>query len=110
MSILGTTSETTSLTVNTDCSLNGHLVTGGIITPATFSTTPQNNFNPTGLENCTVIRISATSPTVISGLAGGINGRRFTIENVGVIPITINSNDVGSTAANRFELGGVNAR
>ncbi len=105
-----TTEQITSLTVINDSFQNGMTVTGGVVTPTTLSSTPQNDYNPTGLTNCSVLRISASSPVTITGLAGGVDGRRLTLINTNVIPITITSEDLLSVADNRFALGGVNAR
>jgi len=105
-----TTQQITSLTVLNDTFINGLHATQGIATPPTLSTTPVNDYNPTGLANASVLRLSASSPVTVTGLAGGVDGRRMTLVNINVIPITITSEDTNSTAANRFALGGVNAR
>lgn len=104
------TQEITSLTVLNDSYLNGMTVNGGIISPTALSLTPQNDFNPTNLANCSILRLSASIPVTITGLAGGVDGRRLTLVNTGVIPITITSEDTLSIITNRFALGGVNAR
>lgn len=105
-----TTEIITSLTVLNDCFQNGMTVTGGVITPPTLSTTPQNDYNPTDLANSSIVRLSASIDATITGLAGGVDGRRFTLINTGTIAIVITSEDTLSAAANRFALGGVNAR
>lgn len=104
-----TTFEVTSLTVDRDCYLQGTFVTGGIITPTTISSTPQNDYSPTGLSNASIIRISASTPINITGLTGGISGRRITFINTDPISITLQDENSGSAAANRFSLGGINA-
>jgi len=105
-----TTEQITSLTVINDSFQNGMTVTGGIVTPTTISTTPQNNYNPTNFENCSILRLSASINSVITGLTGGVDGRRITLINIGTIAITVNSDDILSNPENRFLLGGVNAR
>jgi hypothetical protein len=105
-----TTQQITSLTVLNDSFINGLYATQGIVTPTTLSSTPIHNYSPTGIENSTILRLSASSPVTITGLDGGINGRRMTLININIIPITITSEDTNSDAENRFALGGVNAR
>jgi hypothetical protein len=105
-----TTENITSLTVINDSFQNGMTVTGGVVTPTILSSTPQHDYNPTNLANCSILRLSASIPVTITGLAGGVDGRRLTLVNTATIPITITSDDVLSTAGNRFALGGINAR
>lgn len=85
----------------------GSFTTSGVISPAALSSN-QNNYSPTGISNATIIRLSATTVLNITGLVGGINGRRIVLVNTSNNPITLVNQSLLSTAANRFLLGGSN--
>ena len=85
--------------------LGGTFITAGVITPTTLSS-DQDNYNPTGLINAAVIRLSATSLVNISGLAGGTNGRQIVLMNVSTSNIRLLTLSVLSSAGNRFALSG----
>lgn len=76
----------------------------GELSPAQI-TADQNDYNPAGLALTSVMRINSNAPRSITGLAGGAIGRVIVIVNVGSLPITLVSESVLSTAANRFALG-----
>lgn len=77
-------------------------------TPATEDITPaqitgnQNDYNPTGLAEATVLRVSSDASRNITGQAGGAEGRLLVYVNVGAQPIVFKREDAGSSAANRF--------
>ena len=71
------------------------------LSPASFSTS-QNNYNPAGLSTATVLRLTATASTTITGLAGGTSGRIILVLNVGSFQIKLLKESGSSTAANRF--------
>lgn len=99
----------TDMSVTNDYSyLNGSIITGGVITPTILSTN-QNNYDPAGLDTCSIIRVSSTTPVSLTGLQRGVNGRRIVIVNVGSFKISLVTESAGSTADNRFNLGGINA-
>jgi hypothetical protein len=79
----------------------------GTLSPSQI-TANQNDYNPTGLGMCTVLRLTSDQPRRISGLAGGYDGRRIEIQNVNTISgeglIILNSEDTASSAANRFAI------
>jgi hypothetical protein len=75
----------------------------GVITPTTLAAS-QNNYSPTGLADSSTLRLSASTPVSITGLAGGASGRILILTNVGSSAITLEDEDAGSTAANRFAL------
>ena len=75
----------------------------GVLSPPSFSTS-QNNYNPTGLNNANVLRITTTADATITGLAGGTAGRIVTVYNVGSFKLSLSRESGSSTAANRFAL------
>lgn len=81
--------------------LEGTTIIRGIITPATLSTS-QDDYNPTGLDTATILRLTASSPVNITGLAGGTQGRMITLINTVGETITLQREDAGSSAGNRF--------
>ena len=96
----GTVSAGTSL----DSTANVHLT--GIITPTAIAATA-NNYAPTGIANATIVRLSATGAQAITGInATQASGRVLLLINVDTTDnITLNNEDAGSTAANRFAFG-----
>lgn len=79
----------------------------GTLTPAQI-TSNQNDYNPTGLADANVLRLSSDATRSITGLSGGADGRVMTVMNVGSYKITLIHQSSSSTAANRFEFGGTN--
>jgi hypothetical protein len=78
----------------------------GDITPAQI-TANQNNYNPTGLDDASVLLLSSDASRNITGLAGGADGRIMTVVNIGATnPIVLKNENASSTAANRFALTG----
>lgn len=73
------------------------------ISPASIGSN-QNDYNPTGLSDATVLRLSSSTDVNITGLQGGADGRIIIIINIGGNNITLKNQDVGSSAANRFLL------
>lgn len=77
------------------------------LTPSTI-TANQNDYNPTGLAYCEVLRLSADQPRKITGLQGGYGGRRIEVQNVSTInsdgDLILTFEDASSSAANRFRL------
>lgn len=64
-------------------------------------TADQNNYAP---GNYDVLRLSGSLSVSITGLSGGIKGRKLTIYNDGAYPITFMHASLSSTAANRFRF------
>jgi len=77
----------------------------GDITPTALSAT-QNNYNPTGWDSATVMRLEASGANrTITGLAGGADGRIAVLINIGsTYVISLQDESGSSTAANRFAL------
>src|SRR4030095_1132922 len=79
----------------------------GDISP-TQITSDQNNYGPTNLATSSVLRLDADSSfRTITGLAGGADGRIITLRNISANSILLANQNTGSTAANRFDFGGV---
>jgi hypothetical protein len=87
-----------------DGRLGGQNATTGIISPAAISTI-QDDYSPTGLENASVLRLTATAVTSITGITGGYAGRRLVMINIGTLPITLVNQSISSLSANRFFTG-----
>lgn len=83
--------------------LNGQKRFTGTVSPAQI-TANQNDYNPTNLARAWELRINSDAIRIITGLAGGADGRILHLTNVGSFPITLAHEDTGSTAANRFDL------
>lgn len=77
----------------------------GVLTPAQI-TANQNDYNPTGLQYASVLRLDADQIRIITGLAGGWDGRIIRVVNVGGSDSTLvfRRQNTGSAAANRFAL------
>lgn len=90
----------------------GNLVTPGqFLLPTVASATgvvgTLNDYSPTGLSVASVLRLTTAGATILTGLSGGVEGRKLTIENIGNSPIVFVGNNslglsAGSTAANRI--------
>jgi hypothetical protein len=77
----------------------------GDISPAQI-TANQNDYNPAGLANATILRLSTDAARNVTGLQGGLAGRPILIINTGAFDLVLKDADAGSTAANRFDIGG----
>lgn len=76
----------------------------GVLTPASFNTT-QNNYNPAGLSNTNVLKVTpADTIQVMTGLAGGEAGRFLVLMNIGLVNLTLKHESSSSIAANRFNF------
>jgi hypothetical protein len=76
----------------------------GTISPAQI-TANQNDYNPAGLADATVVRVTTDASRTLTGLAGGAAGRLIIIRNVGSFDLVLAPEDVGSSANNRFSIG-----
>lgn len=103
----GTVAIGGNLTVaaNIRATFGGDMLYTGIISPAGLAAS-QNDYAPSGHATASVFRLdpNGNTPAVITGLAGGVNGRRITIMRVVGSTGTINfaRENAGSTAGNRF--------
>lgn len=83
----------------------GALIFSGDISPSQI-TANQSDYAPSGFSTASTLRLSSDASRNITGLAGGADGRVIILHNVGAQNIVLINQDSGSTAANRFLLGG----
>ena len=76
----------------------------GAASPAQI-TANVNDYAPAGLSTAAVLRLQSDVPRTITGLAGGVSGRMVWLTNVGSQTISLATESVLSTAANRFDFG-----
>lgn len=69
-------------------------------------TTSQNNYNPTGFSNASIVRLVPTSEVNITGISGGSDGRSIFFINAGTKKVVFVAESSSSTAANRLTLTG----
>jgi hypothetical protein len=80
-------------------------VNSSIISPAAFAAT-QNNYNPAGLADAVVLRLTSTGAQSITGIVAPATTKTIIIFNIGAANIALTNASASSTAANRFEFGG----
>lgn len=80
------------------------LAWSSMLSPPTLSAS-QNDYAPSGLSAATVLLLSASTNVSLSGLSAGAAGRIFGVVNTGASSITLQHQNAGSSAANRFALG-----
>jgi hypothetical protein len=83
--------------------LQQQLKLSGDITPTQLSANT-DDWAPTGLSTCSVIRVSTDASRNLTGLTGGADGRIIILHNVGSFDLVLKDN-VTSTTANRFSFG-----
>lgn len=83
---------------------NAEVAFGGVLSPAQI-TANENDYNPTGLTNTSVLRINSDAARNITGVQPMQPGAVLFVHNVGSFDITLKDADAASTAADRFELG-----
>lgn len=78
----------------------------GDISPSQI-TSNQNDYNPTGLADASVLRLSTDASRNLTSIAGGSDGRVLLILNVGSNNLVLKDDDGATgTAGNRFALSG----
>jgi hypothetical protein len=76
------------------------------ITPSAITGTV-NDYNPAGIATASTIRQPLSGSAILTGLLALANGRVIVIENIDTaLALTLNNEDTGSAAANRFTLPG----
>ena len=83
--------------------LRGSASLSGDISPSQI-TANQNDYNPSGLANASVLRLSTDASRNLTGLQGGSDGRIVVIQNIGSQNLVLQSESASSSAANRFAL------
>jgi pectate lyase-like protein len=75
----------------------------GFLNPASIGAGPTQNWNPgAALATSGIIRITTSAAAAIGGMVAGTYGDELTLLNVSANTVTLNHEDAGSTAANRF--------
>lgn len=74
---------------------------GNSISPTALAV-DTNNWNPTGLSTTSRIRASSSVAVRLTGIVAQTPNRFLAFDNVGGFPITLASDDAGSSAGNRF--------
>lgn len=86
------------------------LISGTTISPAAIGAGPTHNWAPTAVDMAECIRVDTSAAAVVTGLAlaaGYVTiGRTIVVMNISANNLTLNHEDVNSTAANRFTLPG----
>ena len=77
----------------------------GDITPSNISGTT-NNYAPTGFSTASTIRQTNSAGAILTGIAGGADGRTIMWHNIGSENLILRNENALSTAANRLTLGG----
>jgi hypothetical protein len=98
---LGTSSFRWSGMYTTNVDATGTIVHSGVLTPTTLAASA-NDYAPTGHADTYLFRISASAAVNLTGLAGGVAGRKVTLTNVGANNIILSHDSASSTAANRW--------
>ena len=75
-----------------------------VITPAQI-TADQDNYNPTGFDAATIVRLSSNDIRAITSMAAQSSGERKTFMNVGSYMIYFPGEHPDGTAANRIDFG-----
>jgi hypothetical protein len=83
--------------------LRGSAALSGDISPSQI-TANQNDYNPSGLANASVLRLSSDASRNITGLQGGSDGRIVILLNIGGNDLVLLSESASSSAVNRFAL------
>jgi hypothetical protein len=97
---------TTSPTFSGTSTWSGPVIYSGVISPTALASGATNNWSPTGLSTCNVIRATANaSGSTLNGLVAQAGGTQILLINLPGGTLTIANEAVGSTAANRFTVG-----
>lgn len=80
-------------------------IDGGLATRATSPSQITANQNDYAIGVGTFFRLSTDASRNITGMTGGVDGKRITVSNVGSFDIVFTNQDAASTAANRIITG-----
>lgn len=80
------------------------LFTGTVLSPASISGTV-NDWTPTNIATATVIRISTSGLTTITGVCNGFDGRLLILHNISSNNITLSNQSASSLAGCRLITG-----
>jgi hypothetical protein len=95
------------ITAQNELTASGRVEFAGVVSPAALNGTV-NDYAPAGINTACTLRQALTGASVITGIVPiGGSGRQIMIVNLdAVLTLTINHEDAGSSAANRFSLPG----
>lgn len=79
-------------------------LTGNFITPKGTDFTGTGTQNDVNLGSGSYFRYTGAGTVTITGITGGVNGRRITITNASSSNVTLANQNISSTAANRLVL------
>lgn len=80
------------------------IIESGVISPAQITAT-QNDYAPANFATASKVRVSTDAARALTGLAGGVAGRRVEFLNIGTQPLIVSNENTSSVAANRFAIG-----
>lgn len=81
----------------------GSFILGGIMTVTPSAN--QNDYSPTNLAVCSILRVNNSASIKLTGLATGEDGRQITIQNASTdYLLWLENENTASAAANRFSL------
>lgn len=83
--------------------VQGAFTTNGDITIAVGGA--ENDWAPAGFASAALVRMTIAAPAVITGIAGGADGRIVVLLNTSATTATLTAEDVLSAAANRIATG-----
>ena len=63
----------------------------------------RSNYNPTGLTDAGIVRLTSDAARDITGIANGRTGRILSVMNVGTFAITLKNESSSSSASNRIK-------
>lgn len=83
------------------------IAASSVISPPSFAVA-QNDYNPTGLQTASVLRLTATAISNVTGITAPNTARwkKLIIFNVGTVNITLVDASASSSVANRFAMNG----
>mgnify|MGYP003324877636 CR=1 FL=1 len=82
--------------------LFGQVVIGTVLSPSQI-VAQQDNYNPTGLTDAGIVRLTSDAARDITGIANGRTGRILSVMNVGTFAITLKNESSSSSASNRIK-------
>lgn len=92
--------------ISSNAAFSGAISFGGQITPTALSA-DTDDYNPSGLQSATVLRLSSSAPVKITGLTAPTSNAESAvkiIKNVGSFAISLTAKDTASSSANRFNI------
>ena len=82
--------------------VTGTFQLSGITSPPSLNGTTQHDYNPTGFSTNSIIRLTASANTTITGLGAPLAGRMVMLVAATTSAITLSNQNAGSAAANQI--------